>query len=58
MTARQIKRFAAYAVKLFPTIAFAFVYQINVIQHDAITCLLYVPTPVSFCYLLYVPVLL
>ena len=57
MTARQEKCLAAYAVKLLPTVAFTLVYELNVVQHNAISCLSYTPIPVFFCYLFYVPVL-
>ncbi len=58
MTAGHIQRFAAYAVKLLPAVAFAFVYQVYVVQYHTVACLAYVPSPVCLCCLLDVPILL
>ncbi len=49
MTARHVQRFAAYVVKLLPTVAFAFVDEFNVVMYLYAVSALYVPCPICLC---------
>lgn len=49
MTARQVQCFTAYAVKLLPTVAFAFVYQINVVLYEYVVSAFDMPCPIRLC---------